>query len=154
MKLLPILCFLALASFARAQSEGAIKATVTVLEDGHHKSTVMNPETHIKEERIEDNKGKLLSRTVYDLDDRNLSRAGTYFDAAGKQLYKGTFTRDSSDRIVEEAFISLAGKLIMRRVYTYGANNKVARLDVYDGNGNLVAAPEKPKGPGRPDKKR
>ena len=156
MKILPALLLLALAPFANAQSstDGAIKATVTMLSDGRHKNTVVNPETRTSEETIEDSKGKLLSKTIYDLDDRGLPRVATFFDSKGKQLYKAEYQRDAADRIIGESYSSMTGQSLGRRVYIYGpGGRKVARMDTYDAAGNLIS-PQKPPGPGRPDKKK
>ncbi len=155
MKLLPILLLLALAPFARTQTttDGVVKATVTMLGDGRHKNMVVDPDKKIAEETIEDSKGKLLTRTVYALDERNQTTGATFYDAKGKVLYKATYKRDSADRISEEMYYSTADQLLSRRVYTYGANNRITRLDMYDANGTLVTPP-KPQGPGRPDKKK
>ena len=156
MKILSTLLLLALATFAQAQSstDGAIKATVTMLKDGTQKNTIVNPETRTSEETISDKKGKLLSKTIYDLDDRGLPRIATFFDKAGKPYMKAEYQRDGADRIIGESYSSVAGKSLGRRVYTYSAGGrKVARIDSYDANGNLIT-PQKPVGPGRPDKKR
>ena len=156
MKILSALFLLALAAFAKAQSstDGAIKATVTMLTDGTHKSTIVNPETRTSEETIEDNKGKVLKKTVYDLDDRGLPRVATFFDTKGKQLFKAEYQRDGSDRIIGESYMTMTGQSLGRRVYTYSAGGrKVTRVDSYDANGNLIA-PQKPVSQARPDKKR
>ena len=156
MKIHSALLLLALATFAKAQSstDGAIKATVTMLPDGRQKNTVVNPETRTSEETILDNKKKLLSKTVYDLDDRGLPRIATFFDGKDKQLYKAEYQRDGADRIIAESYTSMAGQSLGRRVYSYSAGGrKVTKVDAYDANGNLIT-PQKPAGPGRPDKKR
>ena len=109
---------------------------------------------HTSEETIEDNKGKVLKKTVYDLDDRGLPRVATFFDAKGKQLYKAEYQRDGADRIIGESYSSMTGQSLGRRVYTYSAGGrKVTRVDSYDPSGNLIT-PQKRVGPGRPDKKR
>ena len=156
MKTLATLLLLALATFANAQSstDGAIKATVTMLTDGRQKNTVVNPETRTSEETITDRRGKLLSKTVYDLDDRGLPHIATFFDGKGKQLYKAEYQRDGADRIIGESYTSMTGQSLGRRVYTYSAGGrKVTRVDAYDANGNPVV-PQKPAGPGRSDSKR
>ena len=156
MKILPILLLLALAPFARAQSsaDGTIKVTVTMLKDGTHKSTVVNPDTHSTVETIEDNKGKVQSKTVYDLDDRNYPRSATFFDGKGKPYMKAEYQRNGADQIIGESYSSMAGQSMGRRVYIYdSAGRKVVKMDSYDASGNLVT-PQKPAGPGRPDKKR
>ena len=125
-----------------------------MLSDGRHKNTVVNPETRTSEETIEDNKGKLLSKTIYDLDDRGLPRVATFFDSKGKQLYKAGYQRDAADRIIGESYSSMTGQSLGRRVYIYGpGGRKVARMDTYDAAGNLIS-PQKAPGPGRPDKKK
>lgn len=139
---------------AAAQGDGnVVKATVTMLPDGRQKNTVVDPEKRTTEETILNNKGKLLSRTVYDMDERGQTVGATFFDAAGKALYKATYKHDAADRIAEENYVSLAGKPMGRRVYTYGLNNKVTQIDTYDPDGNLVV-PQKPAGAARPDKKK
>ena len=159
MKILPALLLFAVAASTHAQTpNGAIKATVTVLADGVQRNVIVNPETHIQEETLTDKKGKIMSKTLYDLDERNLPTTATFFDAKGLQLYKATYKRDAADRIVEETYTSTAGKSLGRRVYGYGPTGqadrfKVTRVDVYDANGNLVT-PQKPAGPGKPDKKK
>ena len=156
MKLLPALLLLAFATFAHAQSstDGAIKATVTMLSDGRQKNTVVNPETRASEETITDNKGKLLSKTVYDLDERGLPRVATFFDSKGKQLYRAEYQRDGADRIIGESYSSMTGQSLGRRVYTYNAGGrKVTRVDSYDAAGNLIT-PQKPVSRGRPDRKK
>jgi hypothetical protein len=74
-------------------------------------------------------------------------------DAKGKIVYKSKYLRDSADRIQEETIMSETGETIRRRVYTYGANNKVSGVDEYDANGVLIPRAVKPS-PGRPDKKK
>ena len=149
MKILSTLLLLALPTFAHAQSstDGAIKATVTMLKDGTHKSTIVNPETRTSEETIEDNNGKVLSKTIYDLDDRGMPRVATFFDKTGKAYMKAEYQRDGADRIIGESYSSMAGQSMGRRVYTYGpGGRKVTKVDAYDANGNLVV-PQKPAGP-------
>lgn len=156
MKTLSTLFLFALATFAQAQSstDGAIKATVTMLPDGRQKNTVVNPETHTSEETIVDNKSRMLSKTVYALDDRGLPRVATFYDGKGKGLYKAEYQRDGADRIIGETYTSVTGQPLGRRVYTYSAGGrKVAKVDNYDANGNLTV-PQRPASPGRPDKKR
>ena len=66
---------------------------------------------------------------------------------------KAEYQRDGADRIIGESYSSVAGQSLGRRVYTYGpGGRKVTRVDSYDANGNLIT-PQKPAGPGRPDRK-
>jgi hypothetical protein len=156
MKILAAVLLVALAVGAHAQSssDGAIKATVTMLPDGRQKNSLINPETHMAEEKIQDKNGKVYSRTVYELDERNLPSVATFYDGRDKVLYKAAYTRDGVDRISEEVYTSAAGKPLGRRVYTYGGKNKVARVDDYDANGNLMVPQKQTPSRGKPDKKK
>jgi hypothetical protein len=156
MKVFAVIILLATATCARAQTStnGAIKATVTMLPDGRQKNSLINPETHMAEEKIQDKTGKVYSRTVYELDERNLPHTATFYDDKDKILYKADYTRDSSDRIAEETYTSAAGKPLGRRVYTYGGNNRITRMDVYDANGNLMVPQKQTQSRGKPDKKK
>ena len=156
MKILAALLLIAPAVGAHAQSStgGAIKATVTMLPDGRQKNSLINPETHMAEEKMQDKNGKIYSRTVYELDERNLPHIATFYDGRDKVLYKAVYSRDGADRIAEEVYTSAAGKPLGRRVYTYGGKNRVTRVDDYDANGNLMVPQKQPQGRGKPDKKK
>lgn len=156
MKISAFVLLLAAAVCAHAQSsaDGAIKATVTMLPDGRQKNSLINPETHMAEEKIQDKSGKVFSRTVYELDERNLPHIATFFNGQDKVLYKAVYTRDGVDRIAEEVYTSAAGKPLGRRVYTYGGKNKVTRVDDYDANGNLMVPQKQTQSRGKPDKKK
>ncbi|MDQ3623438.1 MAG: hypothetical protein M3463_13270 [Verrucomicrobiota bacterium] len=158
MKTFPFLVSLLLLALvgpgARAQSDAPPKKVVlTVLADGRRKSTVTDHEKRQSEETITDNRGKLLSRTVYTLDETNQPHQATFYDPKGTVLLRAGYVRDPFGRVVEEAFQSPAGKPLGKRVYTYGAGNKVTRIDAYDPGGNLVV-PAKPARAARPDKKK
>lgn len=157
MKILAVIILLATAFCARGQTStnGAIKATVTMLADGLQKNSLINPETHMAEEKIQDKTGKVYSRTVIELDERNLPSVATFYDAKDKVLYKAAYTRDGADRIAEETYTSATGKPLGRRVYTYGANNRITRMDDYDANGNLMVPQKRAtQSRGKPDKKK
>jgi hypothetical protein len=156
MKILAALLLIALSAFARGQSsaDGAIKATVTMLPDGRQKNSLINPETHMAEEKIQDKTGKVYSRTVYELDERNLPHLATFYNGQDKVLYKATYTRDGADRIAEEVYTSAAGNPLGRRVYTYGGKNKVTRVDDYDASGNLMVPQKQAQSRAKPDKKK
>jgi len=158
MKIATVILLFAFTVCAHAQSsaDGAIKATVTMLDDGRQKNSVINPETHMAEEKIQDKTGKVYSRTVYELDERNLPSIATFYNGQDKVLYKAAYTRDGADRIAEEVYTSPAGKPLGRRVYTYGGKNRVTRVDDYDANGNLMAPQKQTQNQsrGKPDKKK
>jgi hypothetical protein len=156
MKILATLLFIALAVGAHAQSsaDNAIKATVTMLPDGRQKNSLINHETHMQEDKIQDKTGKVYSRAVYELDERNLQSTATFYDGQNKILYKAAYTRDGEDRIAEEVYTSPTGKPLGRRVWSYAGKNKVARVDDYDANGNLVVPQKQTQSRGKPDKKK
>ena len=138
---------------AQAQSDAPIKATTTMHADGTRSTTVTNPETRTTEETLLDSNGKTIRRIVYALDERDLPTGATVYDKAGKVTYKSTYKRDTADRISEEAIVSANGQPLRRRVYSYGANNKISGVDEYDSNGALIPRAVKTS-PGRPDKKK
>jgi hypothetical protein len=153
-KTILFLCSLLLAAHcSHAQGGAPIKATATMHPDGTRSTTVTDPEKRTTEETLLDASGKTIRRIVYPLDDRNQPRGAIVHDAKGKIVYKSKYLRDSADRIQEETIMSETGETIRRRVYTYGANNKVSGVDEYDANGVLIPRAVKPS-PGRPDKKK
>jgi hypothetical protein len=156
MKILAALLLGALTISAHGQTsaDGAIKATVTMLPDGRQKNSLINPETHMAEEKIQDKSGKVYSRTVYELDERNLFSTATFYNGQDRVLYKAAYTRDGADRIAEEVYTSAAGKPLGRRVYTYGGKNRVTRVDDYDANGNLMVPQKQTQSRGKPDKRK
>jgi hypothetical protein len=141
------------ASSAFGQEMGTIKATTTLHPDGTQTVTVTDPEKRTTEETVQTAQGKVLRKTTYLLDDRNQPLGAIAYDAKGGVLYKASYKRDGMNRIDEETISGADGQLIRRRVYSFGANNKVTRVDEYDGQGNLLV-PAKKAGPGRPDKKK
>jgi hypothetical protein len=135
--------------------DGAIKATTTVHPDGTQSDTIFDPEKRTAEETTRTSAGKTLRKVTYLLDDQNQPLGSMTYDAKGTLLFRASYKRDGAGRIDEETISSAAGQMMRRRVYTYGPNNKVIKLDEYDGNGNLVAMPAKQnQSRGKPDKKR
>lgn len=133
---------------------GSIKATATVHPDGTQSDTIFDPDTRTAEETTRTREGKVLRKITYLLDDQNQPLGSMTYDNKGTLLFRASYKRDGAGRIDEETISSPTGQMMRRRVYTYGPNNKVIRLDEYDGAGNLVAKPAKQQSPGRPDKKR
>jgi hypothetical protein len=146
--LLPLLAM----GISSLRAQEPIKATTTVHEDGSRTVTVMDPEKRTTEETTETSQGKVLRKTTYLLDDRNQPLGAIAYDSKGAVLYRAAYKRDGMNRIDDETITTADGKMIRRRVYTYGANNKVARVDEYDAAGNLIAPVRT--SPGRPDKKK
>jgi hypothetical protein len=153
-KRLAVLIITAATAAALGQEGGApIKVAITTHGDGTRTSTVTDPEKHTTEETLTDHAGKTIRKTIYKLDDRNQPTGATVYESKGRILYTSAYQRDGADRIAEEVITSPAGQLLRRRVYSYGAKNKVARVDEFDGAGNLLIPPQK-QSPGRPDKKK
>lgn len=143
-----IICLSGPAAFG----QGAIKATTTVHGDGTRTETVTDPEKRTTEETVKTSQDKVLRRTTYMLDERNQPVGAIAYDAKGTVLYRASYKRDGMNRIDEETVSNAAGQMIRRRVYQYGANSKVARVDEYDAAGNLLV-PQR-KSAARPDKKK
>ena len=70
----PALIFaLALFPLVSSRAQGTIKATTRMRPDGTTATTVINPDTRTSEETIADDKGKVLSKTVYFLNEQNFA---------------------------------------------------------------------------------
>ena len=132
--------------------QGTIKATMTVHGDGTLTEKVTEPDKRSTEETTKTSQGKVLRKTTYLLDDRSQPLGAVAYDGKGTVLYRSSYKRDGMNRIDEETVSNAQGQMIRRRVYQYGANNKVARVDEFDAAGNLIVPPRK--STARPDKKR
>jgi hypothetical protein len=153
--LLLALSFALAATASLSAQDGAIKATTTLHPDGTQSDTVFDPEKRTAEETTRTSAGKTLRKITYLLDDQNQPLGSMTYDAKGTLLFRATYKRDGAGRIDEETISSATGQMMRRRVYSYGPNNKVIKLDEYDGNGNLVARPTKQtQSRAKPDKKR
>ncbi len=144
MKFFAVLLFVALAPLARAQlTKGdAIKATTTVHADGSRSTLVVNPEAQSAEETFYDTAGKVTQKIVYPLDGQNQPIGAINYSAKGAVIAKSSYQRDAYGRISEETITSATGQFLRRRVYSYGVQNKVLRVDEYDENGVLIAPPK------------
>ena len=151
---IPLLLLALLGMNAAAQEP--IKATTTMHPDGSRSLLVINPDTRIAEETLENASGKAMRKTTYELDDRNQPLTALMRDAKGTVISRSSYRRDpTSSRLDEETISDPSGKMIRRRVYSYGTQNKVSRVDEYDAAGQLlVPVVQKKVGPGRPDKKK
>lgn len=132
---------------------GAIKATTTLHPDGTQTTMVVDPEKRTAEETTRTTKGQVIQKKIHALDDQNQPIGTITYDAKGNVLYRSSYKRDGAGRIDEVTVTNNDGQLQRRLVYTFGANNKVARVDEYDAAGRLIVQPRR-QGPGRPDKKR
>jgi hypothetical protein len=119
----------------------AIKATTTVHPDGTRSTLLVNPEAQSAEETFYDSGGKVTGKTVYPLDGQNQPIGAISYNAKGAVVTKSSYQRDAAGRISEETITSSTGQFLRRRVYSYGATNKVSRVDEYDANGALIAPP-------------
>jgi hypothetical protein len=140
--LLPALLTVVLAAWpARAQSNGVLRATTTLHPDGTRTVSIVDPDKHSSEETDQDANGKILRKTTYLLDDRSQAFGSITYDAKGVILYRTSYRRDNMGRIDEESITTAAGQPLRRRVYTYGAGNKVTNIEEFDANGNPVVPP-------------
>jgi hypothetical protein len=150
--LLTLLIGLALIPLARGQGDGGpIKATMRLRPDGTRATTVVDPEKRSAEETITTSNGKMIQKTVFQLDDRDLATSATHYDSKGSVYYKDTYNRDDNDRIVESSFSDAKGKPLGKRVFVY-LGDKVS-IEDYDADGNRIM-PAKPASPSKPDKHR
>jgi len=142
-RILALIFSLALAPLAGAQlTKGdAIKATTTVHTDGSRSTLVVNPEAQSAEETFYDTAGKVTQKIVYPLDAQNQPIGAINYSAKGAVIAKSSYQRDAYGRISEETITSATGQFLRRRVYSYGVQNKVLRVDEYDENGVLIAPP-------------
>ena len=133
---------LALAMFPLTGSllaqEASIKVTSVMHADGTRTETHTNLEDRTAEEKQLNAAGKMLRRTVYQLDEQGHPSGGTHYSAKNVATYRFEFTRDTLGRISEEKDYTVDGKLFQRMVYRFGANGKVVGIDTYDAQGNLV----------------
>jgi hypothetical protein len=141
--LLPALLLLAALPVGRAQddiTDNAVRATTAFNNDGTKTVTVTNPDTHSSEASTYTGNNKLMQRIVYVLDDSNLPASGTVYNAANHPMYKATYKRDAMNRVGEEDDYSMTDQLIVRYVFEFDGNGKVARIRAYDPQGNEISS--------------
>jgi hypothetical protein len=141
---------------ALAQAQAPIRATTTLHPDGNRTTTIVDPEKMTAEETLTDAKGKTLRKVTYLLDEQNQPLGSIAYDAKGTILYRASYKRDAAGRIEEENISSAEGEFIRKRVYVYGAQNKVINAIEYDAQGRVIPKARKATAvsPGRPDKKK
>ena len=140
----PALIFaLAFLPLVSARAQGTIKATTRLRPDGTTATTVINPDTRTSEETIADQGGKVLSKTIYFLNEQNFARGATHLDGQGKVRYKESYKFDYSGRITESTLFGPKNEPLGRRVFVYEGKTQ-ARIEDYDASGNLVAGGRKP----------
>jgi hypothetical protein len=139
-------------SFGQGESTAMIKARTKFLEGGMKSSTIVDPEQRTAVETLTDAKDRVLKKTTFMLDERNLAFAAIHYDGKGNIRYKETYQRDGAGNVVETKFTGADDKPLGRRVFNFHGNS-VASIDDYDAQGKLM--PKQTKiGPGKPDKKR
>ena len=140
----PVLIFaLAALPLVSARAQGTIKATTRMRPDGTTATTVVNPDTRTSEETIAQQNGKVLSKTIYFLNEQNFARGATHIDGQGKVRYKESYKFDYSGRITESTLFGANNEPLGRRVFVYEGKTQ-ARIEDYDANGNLVSGGRKP----------
>jgi hypothetical protein len=153
--LLLALASLAVSTSAFAQGSDSIKATTKLRGDGSKVNTVIDPEQHTSVETVLDAKDRVIRKTTYLLDEKNLAMGAIHYDANGKMRYQEAYQRDSAGQLVEMRFTSPEGKYLGRRVYTLVG--KTLQADDYDAQGALIPT-KKPAttstSAARPDKKK
>ena len=143
MKTPALLFALAFLPLVSARAQGTIKATTRMRPDGTTATTVINPDTRTSEETIAEAGGKVLSKTIYFLNEQNFAKGATHLDAQGKVRYKESFKFDYTGRITESTLFSATNQPLGRRVFVYEGKTQ-ARIEDYDAQGNLVSSGRKP----------
>ena len=143
MKTPALLFALAALPLVSARAQGTIKATTRIRPDGMMATTVVNPDTRTSEETIAQPDGKVLSKTIYFLNEQNFAMGATHLDGQGRVRYKESYKFDYTGRISESTLYGAKNEPLGRRVFVYEGKTK-ARIEDYDVNGNLVSAGKKP----------
>ena len=132
---------------------GAIKATTRILPDGSRATNIVDPEKREAVETVTDAAGKVMRKTLFTLDERDLTTGAIHYDGKNMVRYKEAYKRDGADRISETYLYSAGDKLLGHRVFTYDGKGNVVQVDDYDAAGKLMAKPSTP-APGRGSRRR
>ena len=123
---------------------GAVKATTRILPDGSRATNIVDPDKREAVETVTDAAGKVLRKTLFTLDERDLTTGAIHYDNKDAVRYKEAYKRDGADRIPETYLYSPADKLLGRRVFVYDGKGNVVQVDDYDSAGNLMVKPSTP----------
>lgn len=148
MKSAPLFCLLfslAIVSPASAQGEsfGPVKATVRYLDDGSRLTTVIDSEartaveTLLAKKKPQEKTERVLRKTTYLLDEKDLALGAIHYDANGNIRYKETFARDFMGHVVETRLSSADGRPLGHRVFSFNGDKPTGVID-YDANGNVI----------------
>jgi hypothetical protein len=132
---------------------GAVKATTRILPDGSRATNIVDPDKREAVETVTDAAGKVLRKTLFTLDERDLTTGCIHYDAKNNVRYKEAYKRDAADRIAETYLYSAADKLLGRRVFNYDGRGNITQVDDYDSFGKLIMKPSTPS-PGRGSRRR
>jgi len=132
---------------------GAVKATTSIMPDGSRKTNIVDPDKREAVETVTDAAGKVLRKTFFTLDERDLTTGAIHYDNKDKVRYKEAYKRDGADRISETYLYSAADQLLGHRVFVYDGKGNVVQVDDYDAAGKLMVKPTTP-APGRSSRRR
>jgi len=133
---------------AQAQETyGTIRSTTKLRPDGSKSTTVLDPDKRTAEETIYDARDKPMKKITYLLGEKDLAIGAIFADGKGNVSYKASYQRDGYGRVVESSFTSPDGRHLGKRVFSYGAGDKVTLMQDYDAHGQLIT-------PAQPVKKR
>ncbi len=141
---IPVLLIALLCAVVCAQAQesfGTIKSTTKLLPDNSSVTMVKDPEKHTWEETTADSHGKVLRKTTYILDDRDLAVGAIFADGKGNILYKASYQQDGQGRTIEATFTSPDGRYLGKRRFIFESGT-TARVEDYDANGVLIARPQ------------
>jgi len=136
------------------ESYGTIKATTKLRPDGTTSTTIVDPDKRTAEETITDGRGKPIRKTTYILGERDLAVGAIFADAKGNVIYKASYQRDAYGHVVESAFTAPDGRYLGKRVFVFGAGDKVTSVQDYDANGQIIARPQAAGSPSTTKKRR
>ncbi len=117
---------------------GAVKATTRILPDGSRATNIVDPDKREAIETVTNAAGKVLRKTLYTLDARDLTTGAIHYDGKNTVRYKEAYKRDAADRIAETYLYSANDKLLGHRVFMYDGGGKVVQVDDYDAAGKLM----------------
>src|SRR5690606_23873108 len=101
---------------------------------------------------IADSSGKVLRKTLYTLDERNVRTGAIHYDQKDNIRYKEAYKRDFENRDVETWQYSEDDRHLGQRLDIDNATG-VGQVIDYDANGGQIVQQE-PARPGRRDRKR
>lgn len=125
-------------AFGQFDAPSALKSISKVQPDGTMLTTVVDPDKHTTEEVHSDKSGKVLKKTLFIFDEKNVAQGAVYYDGKGNIRYKERYTVDASNRVSESAIFTATDQPLGRRVFNFDAKGN-PRVEDYDSSGRLMS---------------